>query len=161
MKPVLDSVQAERNRQEKSLSSAVAASLKRQMIMLKTEAAQFDRVIDRHVIEHPPLQESVCLLRSIDGVGRLVVVTILAEVPEFSAIECAHDVAAFAGLTPRLAKNGISVRCRCRMSREGRALLRKMLYMAAQQALKRHTKPSTAFVECGKAKMRALGAIIL
>jgi hypothetical protein len=50
------------------------------------------------------------------------------------------------------------------MSKEGSALLRKMLYMAALQAVKRPSnafhKTYMAFVARGKAKMCALGAIM-
>lgn len=161
---LLDSLQAERNRQEKNLSSAVMDSLQRQITTLKAEVTQLDRAIDAHVLAHLPLQRSARLLRSIDGVGRMVAVTILAEVPQLSAFERARDVAAFAGLTPSLAESGTSVRRRGRMSKEGSALLRKMLYMAALQAVKRTNnafhKVYMAFVERGKAKMCALGAIM-
>jgi transposase len=73
-------------------------------------------------------------------------------------------VAAFAGLTPKVAQSGTSVQRRGSMTREGSALLRKMLYMAALQAVKR---PANAFhptyrqmVERGKAKMVALTALM-
>jgi transposase len=161
---VLDCLQAERNRKEKGATSAVAASLERQITTLKAEVAHLDRAIDLHVLAHPPLQKSVRLLRSIDGVGRLVAVTILAEVPHLSAFERARDVAAFAGLTPSLAESGTSLRRRGRMSKEGSTLLRKMLYMAALQAVKRPSNAFhpvyTAFVARGKAKMCALGALM-
>ena len=50
------------------------------------------------------------------------------------------------------------------MTKEGSALLRKMLYMAALQAVKRKTNAFhpcyQAFIERGKAKMCAIGAIM-
>ena len=104
------------------------------------------------------------LLRTIDGVGLMVAVTILAEVPQISAFERARDVAAFAGLTPSLSQSGTSVKRRGAMTKEGSALLRKMLYMAALQAVKRTNNAFhscyNAFVERGKSKMCALGAIM-
>ncbi len=94
----------------------------------------------------------------------MVAVTILAEVPALSAFARARDVAAFAGLTPCLKESGISVRRRGPMSKEGSALLRKMLYMAALQAVKRPNNAFhqlyKAFLQRGKAKMCALGAIM-
>ena len=161
---VMIALQAERNRNEVKHSAAVAASLQRQIEGLKAEAGKLNKAIDQHVLEHIPLQQSVRLLRSIDGVGRMVAVTILAEVPAISAFSRARDVAAFTGLTPALAQSGTSVRRRGRMTKEGSALLRKMLYMAALQAVKRPTnafhKCYTAFVERGKPKMCAIGAIM-
>src|SRR4029079_17216694 len=125
---------------------------------------KLDKAIDQLVLDHLALQQSVRLLRSIDGVGRMVAVTILAEVPAISAFTRARDVAAFAGLTPALARSGTSVWRRGRMTKEGSALLRKMLYMAALQAVKRPTnafhKCYSACLESGKPKMCAIGAIM-
>lgn len=73
-------------------------------------------------------------------------------------------MAAFAGLTPAICQSGSSVRRRDAMTKEGSALLRKMLYMAALQNVKRLTNAFhpryESFVARGKAKMCALGAIM-
>jgi transposase len=163
---LLEALQAERNRRaaNASASAIIKASLERQIGLLKAEVTTFNRAIEAHVLAHAPLQKSVRLLRSIDGIGLTVAVTILAEVPALSAFTRARDLAAFAGLTPCLAESGTSVRRRGRMSKEGSALLRKMLYMAALQAVKRSTNAFhqmyRAFVARGKAKKCALGAIM-
>ena len=85
-------------------------------------------------------------------------------VPAINAFARARDLAAFAGLTPCFKTSGTSVRRRGRMSKEGSALLRKMLYMAALQAAKRPTNAFhqmyQAFVARGKTKMCALCAIM-
>lgn len=162
---VLDMLQAERNRQEAAqLPASVAESLKRQIQYLKTEATGILAAINRHVLKHAELQKSVRLLRSIPGIGLMVAVTILAEVPPIASFGRARDLAAFAGLTPTLAQSGTSVRRRGSMSKEGSCLLRKMLYMAALQAVMR---PTNAFHHCyqalvsrGKVKMCAIGALM-
>jgi transposase len=161
---VITCLNAERNRKEKDTNKMVVASLDRQIKNLKTEITKLDAAIEAHVLKHTALQKSVRLLRSIDGVGLMVAVTILAEVPHISAFERARDVAAFAGLTPSLSQSGTSVKRRGRMTKEGSALLRKMLYMAALQAVMRTNNAFhqcyLSFVERGKAKMCALGAIM-
>lgn len=161
---VMTTLNAERCRKETCSSDVVTASLQRQIDELKTEVARLDKAIDRQVLENTPLQKSERLLRSIDGVGRMVAATILAEVPAISAFSRARDVAAFVGLTPSLAQSGTSIRRRGRMTKEGSSLLRKMLYMAALQAVKRPNnafhKCYMTFVERGKAKMCALVAIM-
>jgi transposase len=161
---LMDNLQAERNRRAASTSSAINASLDRHIEQLKSEVANIDKALDTHILTHQPLQHSVRLLRSIDGIGRMVAMTILAEVPHLSAFSRARDLAAFAGLTPALAQSGTSVRRRGRITKEGSALLRKMLYMAALQAVKRKTNAFhqvyTAFIARGKAKMCALGALM-
>ena len=161
---LMGALQAERNRLEVSPNAQIKASVKRQIKHLGAEVASMNQAIDDHLLAHGALQKSVRLLRSIDGIGLMVAVTILAEVPAISAFARARDVAAFAGLTPSLKESGTSVRRRGRMSKEGSALLRKMLYMAALQAVKRPSnafhKMYQAFVARGKAKMCALGAIM-
>lgn len=161
---VVSTLNAERNRKEKRPGKAVTESLDRQIKLLKAEVLTLDAAINALVLEHTALQKSVRLLQSIDGVGRKIAVTILAEVPHISAFGRARDVAAFAGLTPSLCESGTSVRKRGRMTKEGSALLRKMLYMAALQAVKRATNAFHSyyqgFVARGKAKMCALGAIM-
>jgi transposase len=162
---VMDAMQAERNRTEnQQLPTVVTSSIKRQICQLKKEVAELTAAILKHVLQHPTLQKSVRLLCSIPGVGQLVAVTILSEVPHITNFSRAREVAAFAGLTPALAESGTSVRRRGHMTREGSALLRKMLYMAALQAVKRPTNALhpcyQAFVTRGKAKMCALGALM-
>lgn len=161
---VLGLFQAERNRTEGVTQPLIKASLQRQMDHLKTELARMDRALEKHVLDHPKLQHSVRLLCTIPGIGRVVAMTILAEVPALSAFTRARDLAAFAGLTPSIVTSGTSVRKRGRLTKEGSALLRKMLYMAALQAVKR---PSNAlhccyqhFIERGKSKMCAIGALM-
>jgi transposase len=161
---LMGALQAERNRLDSCRSALIGASLQRQIQHLKEEVAQINQALDAHVLEHRDLQKSVRLLQSIDGIGKRVACSILAEVPAISAFKRARDLAAFAGLTPTLAQSGTSVRRRGRISKEGSALLRKMLYMAALQAVKR---PANAFhpmyqsfLQRGKAKMCAIGAIM-
>jgi transposase len=161
---LLDALQAERSRKEGTTPALVAASLERHIKQIKAEVTMLDKAIDKHVLENMELQKSVRLLRSIDGIGRMVAVTILAEVPAISSFERARDLAAFAGLTPSVCQSGSSVRKRGGMTKEGSALLRKMLYMAALQSAKSTTNAFhplyQSFVARGKAKMCALGAIM-
>ncbi len=161
---ILDAQQAERNRQDTGRTAAVVASLQRHLLQLRTELKVLDKAIDAHVLEHRELQHRVRLLRTIPGVGRMVAVTLLAEVPALSAFARARDLAAFAGLTPSVVQSGTSVHRRGRLTKEGSALLRKMLYMAALQAAGRPSNALhrcyKAFVERGKSKMCALGAIM-
>lgn len=161
---LMDALQAERNRLGAQPHPAVLASIQRQVAQLKAEVTSLNQALRVHVLSHHELEKSVRLLRSIDGIGLMVAITILAEVPAITAFGRARDVAAFAGLTPCFKISGCSVRRFGRMSREGSTLLRKMLYMAALQAVKRPTnafhKTYQAFVQRGKAKMCAIGAIM-
>lgn len=164
---LMDALQAERNRRAASASLGnriIQDSLDRHIAQLQAELTAMNKAIDAHVLAHTAVQKSVRLLRSIDGIGRMVAITLLAEVPHISAFTRARDLAAYAGLTPCLAQSGTSLHRRGRMSKQGSALLRKMLYMAALQAAKRKTNAFhamyRAMVQRGKAKLCALGAIM-
>jgi transposase len=161
---LMDALQAERNRLQANSSKIINPSLERHIKQLLKEVSTITQSIEAHLLAHAQVQKDERLLRSIDGIGRMVAVTILSEVPAISAFARAREVAAFAGLTPCLAHSGTSVRRRGRMSREGSALLRKMLYMAALQAVKRPNnafhKLYQGFIQRGKAKMCAIGAIM-
>lgn len=142
---VMDSLQAERNRTEGVTEPLIKASLARQIGHLEKEMVRLDQAIEALVLEHSGLQRSMRLLCTIPGIGPKVAATILAEVPVISAFARARDLAAFAGLTPTVAISGTSVHKKGRLTKEGSALLRKMLYMAALQAVKR---PSNALHAC-------------
>lgn len=161
---VLGLLQAERNRTEGVTQPLIKASLQRQIGHLETELERLDRTLEKHVLDHPKLQHRVRLLCTIPGIGPVVAMTILAEVPALSAFARARDLAAFAGLTPSIIQSGSSVHRRGRLTKEGSALLRKMLYMAALQAVKRPTnalhRSYQHFIERGKSKMCAIGALM-
>jgi len=161
---LLTTLQAERNRLEAAPTAAVRASLERQIQHLKDELTLVDDSLENQVLSHTCLQHSMNLLKSIPGIGRTVALSLLAEIPHISAFARARDLAAFAGLTPSLAQSGTSVRRRGRMTKEGSTLLRKMLYMAALQAVKRPSNPFhctyKSMLDRGKAKMCVIGALM-
>lgn len=161
---LLDMIQAERNRLLVSSDKAVTASHKRQLKHLQGELKQINLALKEQVAAHPAIDKNVRLLLSIHGVGLINAVTLLAEVPHLKSFQRARELAAYAGLTPSIIESGTSVRRRGGMTREGSALLRKMLYMAALQSVKRTNnafhKMYQAFVARGKAKMTALGAVM-
>jgi len=162
---LMDQLQAERNRlEDPGLPAVVRSDIASHVRQLKNRLTDTTEAIQAHVLVWPDLQKSVRLLRSIPGVGLMVAVTILAETPGILNFKRARQLAAFAGLTPALAQSGTSLHRRGHMTHEGSALLRKMLYMAALQSVKRVNNPLhatyMAFVNRGKAKMCALGAIM-
>jgi len=75
------------------------------------------------------------LLTTIPGIGDLTANTLLAEIGDFSAFENAPQLAAYAGLNPRGHRSGSSVLKKTQVSKQGRAELRRCLYMPAIVAL--------------------------
>lgn len=83
----------------------------------------------------PGLKSQRDLLTSIPGIGDLTANTLLAEVGDFSAFENAPQLAAYAGLNPKSHRSGSSVNKKTQVSKQGRAELRRCLYMPAIVAL--------------------------
>lgn len=154
---------AVRNRLKVAAVALVKESLQRQINALAAEIKLADRHIDTLVLAHLPVQKHHRLLQSIPGIGRIGAATLLCEVPHITNFARARDVAAFAGVTPTLAQSGTSVRRRGTMSKEGSALLRKALYMAALNIIKRPNALRACYERlllAGKSKACAIGALM-
>jgi transposase len=154
----------ELNRQEKALvaaaPSAVQTSLDAHLAVLRAEIARLTRVIDEHIDRHPDLKADRERLQSIPGVGPKTANRMLAMLKS-RAFESAEQAAAFLGLIPVAHQSGSSVLKRPRLSKNGDAKTRAVLYMAAVVAI-RHNPAVKALYErlCArnKAKMAAIGA---
>jgi transposase len=83
----------------------------------------------------PGLKSQQELLTSIPGIADLTANTLLAEIGDFSTFENAPQLAAYAGLNPKGHFSGSSVRKKTQISKQGRAELRRCLYMPAVSAL--------------------------
>jgi transposase len=94
------------------------------------------QAIQHHVEQHSSLSSQQALLISIPGIGKLTAARLLAEIGDISAFEDAPQLAAYAGLNPKGFRSGSSVHKKTRISKEGRAFLRYILYMPAIVARK-------------------------
>ena len=152
----------EENRLESSLGcQVVRASLQDHIRYLEVQLEATRRQIQDHIEGHPTLKEQSHLLQSIPGIGSITAAVILAEIGNFSHFSSARQVAAFAGLAPRLRESGTSVRGKPRLSKVGSPRLRKCLYFPAMTAL-RFNPLIKAFglrlAQQGKCKMLIIGA---
>lgn len=160
-----DTLQASRqqahNRLTAGLQSAtVQAQLQAQLDFLDQQLAEIREQIDDHLQAHPALKRQHELLDSIPGVGALTAAKLVAE--DLSRFADARSVAAYAGLTPMNRTSGSSVRHRPRLSKMGKASLRRALYFPAVVASR--LPAFQAFYQRllahGKSKMAALGAVM-
>jgi transposase len=94
------------------------------------------QTIQQYIEQNPDLNSQQKLLISIPGIGKLTAARLLAEIGDISAFEGAPQLAAYAGLNPRGNRSGSSVFKKTRISKQGRAFLRKLLYMPAIVARK-------------------------
>lgn len=139
----------------------VQADVEEHLAELQVRIEKIRRQIKEHIDNHPDLKEHARLLESIPGIGAATAALLLAELGDASQFSSARQVAAFAGLAPRIRESGSSVRGRSRLSKIGSSRLRKALYFPALTAL-RHNPLLKAFglrlSAQGKSKMLIPGA---
>src|SRR5512140_1343660 len=129
-----------KNRIEKGsyLSSAAAASIRRS---LRVELAFYDRTlrtllteIRKYLQPYPDLTGRFELLTSVPGVGQMTALTFMAEIPDVRQFASAKQLAAYAGVTPRIRHSGQHTPLSQPISKVGNARLRRAFYMAALTA---------------------------
>jgi transposase len=154
---VVEMLTAEKNRLRTTRES-VRRRVQDHIRWLEQELADLDDDLERTLRESPLWREKDNLLRSVPGIGRVVSITLLADLPELGTLS-RHQIAALVGVAPL---NRDSGRFRGkRMVWGGRARVRAALYMAALTA-SQHNPIIKAFYhrlrEAGKARKVALTA---
>jgi len=159
---LLEMRQLEANRLEVAPgAAAVKESLVGHLAFLDEEIARTEGLIRSHIGSHPGLREQRDLLLSIPGIGSTTAAKLLGEILDVKRYESARQLAAFAGLAPRLHESGSSVRRRARLSKTGAPRLRKALYFPAIVAMRHnpHVRAmSERLKERGKCPMQIIGA---
>lgn len=154
--------QMEVNRLEAGVSSqAVRDCLAEHIAYLQEQISRTEQMIREHIDSHPGLRGQRDLLLSIPGIGETTAAKFLAEILDVSLYTNARQLAAFAGLAPRLHESGTSVKKKARLSKVGTPRLRKALYFPAIAAI-RYNPPvralSLRLKERGKCPMQIIGA---
>lgn len=133
-----DMLVAERQRLEQQSffpDSPVRETIAETIAFLERSRADLDRALHAHVGAHPRFAEPLALLQSVPGVGAVTAYTLLAFLPELGTLS-RQQVAALVGVAPMAAESG-TWRGRRRI-RGGRAVVRRVLYMAALTAARCH-----------------------
>lgn len=154
---VVEMLTAEKNRL-RSARELVHRRVQDHICWLEQELADLDDDLEGTLRKSPLWREKDNLLRSVPGIGRVVSITLLADLPELGTLS-RHQIAALVGVAPL---NRDSGRFRGkRMVWGGRARVRAALYMAALTA-SRYNPIIKAFYhrlcEVGKARKVALTA---
>lgn len=123
---------AEKNRQQQALTS-VRPRIAQHIAWLEQALADLDQELDQTLQASPVWRAREQLLRSVPGVGRVLTLTLLAELPELGTL--AHkQVAALVGVAPHNRDSG-ALRGK-RAIWGGRARVRAALYMATLVAVR-------------------------
>jgi transposase len=142
-------------------AEAVRQSLAEHITYLDREVERTEGLIRSHIDSHPGLRGQRDLLRSIPGIGEATAAKLLSEIMDVKLYASARQLAAFAGLAPRLHESGSSVRRKARLSKAGAPRLRKALYFPAVVAI-RHNPYVRGLSERmrarGKCPMQVIGA---
>jgi transposase len=128
---VVEMLTAEKNRLRVTRSEAVRQRVQDHIRWLEQELADLDDGLEHTLRESSLWREKDNLLRSVPGIGRVVSITLLADLPELGTLS-RHQIAALVGVAPLNRDSG-----RFRGTRTvwgGRARVRAALYMAALTA---------------------------
>ena len=158
---LLDMLQAERNRLGQVFGrgkTPVKKSLKAHIAYLERELRMTDTDLGDMVRRSPAWRERDDLLQSVPGVGPVLSLTLLAELPELGRLS-RREIAKLVGVAP-LSRDSGTLRGR-RFVQGGRASVRAVLYMAALVATKRNAVIRAFYLRllaAGKPKKLALVA---
>jgi len=150
---------------EKSSSKIVVRMQKRQLRQLKDDIAEILLEMKCVVNDDQSFKRDFDLLTSIDGVGPITALTILAEIGDLRRFGRARQLTAYAGVSPRVVQSGTSVRGKTRMCKRGNKRVRQALYLSAMATLNTK-KPNTLsamhhrLCNDGKQGKEALGAVM-
>ena len=167
---VVEMLTAEGNRLSTALP-AVRERIQAHISWLEQELADLDADLKQKLQNSPVWRENEKLLRSVPGVGPVVALTLLAELPELGHLN-RKQIAALVGIAP-LNRDSGSLRGH-RTTWGGRAQVRAVLYMSAlvaarrnpviqdfYQRLRKAGKPNkVALVACMRKLLTILNAII-
>jgi transposase len=162
LESLLEMHQMEVNRLSAGISAdLVRESLTEHIAYLSEEIKRTEALIHDHIDQHPTLRGQRELLVSIPGIGDTTAAKLLAEMLDVKLYTSARQLAAFAGLVPRLHESGSSIKRKARLSKMGAPRLRKALYFPAIAAIKYNPSIKALSVrlkERGKCPMQIIGA---
>lgn len=162
LESLLEMHQMEVNRLEAApAAELVRESLTEHIAFLDEEIKRTTALIRQHIDQHPTLREQRELLVSIPGIGDTTAAKLLAEMLDVKLYQSARQLAAFAGLVPRLHESGSSIKRKARLSKTGAPRLRKALYFPAIAAIKYNPyikAMSVRLKERGLCPMQIIGA---
>ncbi len=125
----------EATRLKQTADSGACADIRSHIALLGRRIARFDARIETLTTEDEAFARIERRLRTAPGIGPVVAATLIAELPELGSLD-RRRIAALAGLAPVARDSG--KRNPPRAIAGGRPVLRRMLYLAALQASRRH-----------------------
>jgi transposase len=113
---------------------------------LDKQVAQILKELTELVKQDHKVNESIDLICSIPGVGRLTAATVLAETNGFELIRNKRQLTSYAGLDVKEKQSGTSIKGKPRISKKGNRHLRKAMHLPALAAIRHEKKFKAVFV---------------
>jgi len=155
---IVNMITAEKNRLGSARSKSIRDRIKAHIEWLQQEVADVDDQLGRSIRQTPIWRENDQILQSVPGVGPILSLTLLADLPELGHLD-RKKIAALVGVAPLNRDSGIWRGRRAIWG--GRAQIRSVLYMSTLSA-KRFNPVIREFYErllaAGKLKKVALTA---
>lgn len=126
------------------LPKALHASLKRHLKQLQTEIRRIETKLDALIDQEPDWQQKLEQLLSVNGVGKILAYTLLADLPELGQLN-RKEIAALVGIAPMNKESG-SYSGKRRI-RGGRAHVRTVLFMAIMSAVQSNPVIKAKYLE--------------
>ena len=120
--------------------------IKAHIKFLDKQVAEILKEITDLVKQDGQVNESIELICSIPGVGRLTAATVLAETNGFELIRNKRQLTSYAGLDVREKQSGTSIKGKPRISKKGNRYLRKAMHLPALTAIRHEKKFKAVFV---------------
>jgi transposase len=154
--------QQEKNRLSSGYkSNAIRRKIRSGITFLNKQIADVEKHIQEHIEKDAELRHQRDLLVTIPGIGMLTAAKLMAEIQDIDRFKTAAQLAAYAGVTPKIWSSGSSVHKKSKMSKVGNVHLRRAIFLPALVA-KRYNPIVKAFserlLENGKLKCVVTGA---
>jgi len=127
---------------------------------LEKQMKKIEEQIDEISTADKSLNEKKAVLKTVDGIGDIIAIQLLALLPELGTIN-RKKIASLAGVAPHPNESGEKIGHR--FTRGGRADIKPILFMAAMAASRSHSKLGAFYqklIKAGKKKMVALTALM-
>lgn len=130
---LVDMLVAEKNRRHSATSDAVRETIKEHIDWLEESIAELDKQLQARLVSSSEWQNKDAILQSVPGIGPVVSISLLAELPELGTLN-RQRISTLVGVAPLNCDSGQQRGVRHIFG--GRARVRSMLYMAALTALR-------------------------
>ena len=138
-------------------------ALKAHIKWIEKQIAKLEDELLAAVKEDAASARALELIVSIKGIGEKSAAYLIAELPDLTLLKNARQLAAYAGVTPRIFQSGTSGKTRTPMSKAGNRHIRKALFFPAMSAM-RFNPICKAFAERlkekGKPSIVIIGAVM-